>query len=85
MRKVLRLAGRLRPAERTCRRCGRAMAPVGFFMAERLGLPADEKQRRRLAGRTLSAIGLRTGDVFSLRADRGPEVHYELARNGGSG
>ena len=71
----IRLSGRLRRSEETCRQCGGSLRPVGFDTADWLSLQyLDEK----LLTRPLRYLGFRAGDVFALS---GPdkEVHFELA------
>jgi hypothetical protein len=63
------------PEDQVCRRCGEISVPAGFELVERLSakrVPAE------LLRRPLSDLGLRPGDVFSIRA-RGGEGHYQLS------
>ena len=72
-RKLFRLRNRLRPREITCA-CGRPMAALGFDMVERLEEPALP---RKVLMRSLSSVGFRSGDIFTLASPSG-EFHYEL-------
>jgi hypothetical protein len=54
------------------------MAPVGFAMADRIG-PGDAGLAASVMSRTLSSLGLRTGDVLTVQHADGGEAHYELA------
>ena len=61
--------------DRVCRRCGEISVPAGFDLVDRLSakrVPAE------LLRRPLSDLGLRPGEIFSIRA-RGGEAHYQLS------
>ena len=72
-RELLRLRNRLGPREKTCA-CGRPMAVPGFDMLERL---SDGSLPRKMLRRSLSSVGLQSGDIFTLASPSG-EFHYEL-------
>ena len=73
-RRLFRLQSRLRRGDRFCDRCGREMLSAGFYMKTRLSRadlgPGD-------AGRSLASLGLRAGDVVSLR-NGADERFFEL-------
>ena len=72
-RSLLRLECSLRKSHTTCT-CGRRMIATGFDVLEELSAKAVP---RRVLGRSLRSLGLRPGEMFSVRAD-GNESHYEL-------
>jgi molybdopterin/thiamine biosynthesis adenylyltransferase len=73
-RRVFRLQRRLGRVERFCQRCGREMLSAGFHMKTRLSRadlgPGD-------ADRSLAGLGLRAGDILSLRKGEA-ESFFEL-------
>jgi adenylyltransferase/sulfurtransferase len=73
-RRTLRWAPTLHRSEGRCRRCGGECFAAGFDMAERLDSAALSPRDR---ARSLRAIGLRAGDVVSIRG-REEEVHLEI-------
>ncbi|PWU21225.1 MAG: hypothetical protein C5B50_02240 [Verrucomicrobia bacterium] len=74
-RSVFRLQHRLRDRERLCDRCGAEMLAAGFHMKSRLSR-ADLGPGE--AERTLESLGLRGGDIISLREGKS-EKFLELA------
>lgn len=71
IRKLFRLSGRLRPHQRTCTDCERAMVPVGFHMVNRLHprLPTSVLRRK------LSSLGMQAADI--LTTSRGEHVEIQ--------
>ena len=74
-RRVLRLHDRLTPRRLRCRHCDGAMVPAAFGLADGIHVSADEP---RLLGRSLRSLGIRNGDVITLRGPTA-EVHYEAS------
>ncbi len=72
-REVLCLSSRLASRLRMCP-CGQAMLATGFDRREQLG---GVSLSSAMLQRSLRRIGLRTGDVLTVRDDS-TEVHYEL-------
>lgn len=69
----------LSPARRRCRECGDPMSVSGFHALEWLAFTGQPS--RRLAARTLSSIGFRTGDIVTTqRGDR--RCHVEFVAEG---
>ena len=73
-RSLLRLECSLRRSQTGCVNCGRLMIAPGFDALERLS--ADVVPRSALS-RSLSSLGLRRGEVFSVSGDQG-EIHFEI-------
>jgi transposase-like protein len=73
-RRVFRLQSRLREQDQVCDRCGRPMLAAGFYSKSRLAR-ADLGPGE--AARTLASLGLRAGDVISLRTGA-DEKFFEL-------
>ena len=73
-RRVFRLQSRLRKEELSCDHCGREMLAAGFHTKSRI-TRADLDPGE--ANRTLASLGLRAGDVISLR-DGAHEKFFEL-------
>lgn len=74
---VLSVQGRMPIAERLCPRCGGNMSPVGFSqiasLSEEALLPAHR-------GRLLSAAGLRTGDIITVKSGAATKA-FELVED----
>jgi len=70
-RRLLRLQGRLRPGDRRCSRCGGALVPLGFEVREYLDMKVLPRRDPR---RTLRAVGMMPGDVFTVRGAGGETV-----------
>jgi molybdopterin/thiamine biosynthesis adenylyltransferase len=73
-RSVLRVAERLRPADRRCPACGQAASPGGFGLLEKLEARSLTRDERR---RALSAAGFRHGEVLRAMGP-GTERRFEL-------
>lgn len=65
---------RIPPARSRCATCDSALQVRGFDMVESLALPALSRPQRR---RSLRSLGLRRGDVVSIRGPAGVR-HFEL-------
>lgn len=74
-RSLLRLYGRLSPAERTCAQCGLELVAAGFDMVDRLDAVSLSK---KVLARSLRNIGFRPGDVFTVSGGPSGESHYEI-------
>ena len=74
VKRLLRLACCLRPAERQCAGCGSDMAAAGFDLVDRFVAPLPA----RVGSRTLASIGLRPGDVLNA-GDTGYELTDQAA------
>lgn len=68
------LAQRIPGARRQCPACGKPMDVRGSDMSEVVALPNLSRAQRR---RSLSSLGLRPGDVFSVHGPAG-QRHFEL-------
>jgi molybdopterin/thiamine biosynthesis adenylyltransferase len=77
MRSVLRFEDSLSRRQSRCSKCRQRMMPTGFDLVERLS--ADSVSQDVLA-RSLRALGLRPGEVFSV-GDGDGEYHYEISDN----
>ncbi len=76
VRNTLCLKDRLQSADRTCDSCDGQMMPVGFEMLE--ALDARHLPERWLS-RSLSSIGFRQGDVYTIAGlPDGPNNYYEV-------
>jgi hypothetical protein len=75
VRQVWKLKGRLADADHNCEGCGAALVPRGFDLME--GLSVDRVPTRLLEW-PLARFGLRSGEVFSIRAGESEE-HFQLA------
>lgn len=73
-RELLRLRPSLSDAQRACPRCASRMASAGSDTFERLARRASDARSLK---RTLRALGLRRGEVFTLEG-AGAVNHYEL-------
>ncbi len=79
VRRILRLAGRLQPADQVCPRCRGKTIAVGFETLEHVGaasLPGP------LLDRSLESVGMRPGEVFSVGLSRDETVHFQLGGDG---
>lgn len=77
-RRLLRCARRLTRRQRTCPGCGAEMVAGGADKVDRL---AADEVRPASCRRSLKALGLCGGDVFSL-CDGESDKHYEIVSNG---
>jgi molybdopterin/thiamine biosynthesis adenylyltransferase len=75
VRQMWKLRGRLADADRTCEACGGVLIPRGFDLLERL---SGDRIPAQLLEWPLARFGLRSGEVFSIRAGES-EAHYQLA------
>jgi molybdopterin/thiamine biosynthesis adenylyltransferase len=77
-RPLFHLACSLDPSLRRCSACGQRMIATGFDLIETL---KAEDLRGEESNRSLRSLGLRSGDVLSMRA-AGRESHYEIIDDG---
>ena len=73
-KKLLRLESSLNRCARTCRRCGRQMIAAGLDRLEKL---ISTNLSSGMLARSLSSVGFRLGDVFTVSEGRN-EIHYEI-------
>ncbi len=71
---LLCLSGRLPPALLSCVHCGQRLVAAGFDQVEWLEASALTQQEKR---RSLRRLGLRRGDVLTIRGAR-EETHHEI-------
>ncbi len=74
-RSILRLASSLTRRDRRCRKCGGELAAVGMDLRERLEIGSLERAE---LGRSLASLGVRVGDVITVRAGEATR-HFEIA------
>jgi molybdopterin/thiamine biosynthesis adenylyltransferase len=71
---VLQLRGSLSEAKKTCERCGKQMVVAGIDLMERLNIGGLSEAEM---ARSLKSIGIRAGDIFSVRDGRS-EHYFEV-------